>query len=107
MVGQLVPEPLLVNESVVVPKIVRTNRIQEPIQEQTLVVPALQVVEELHETLFSNRAKLFRMRDGKWEDRGLGDAKLHLHRKNKPNLFYDEKGEHHGNYRQFLRAQRL
>ena len=50
-------------------------------EEQTLVIPALQVVEEPDETLFSHRAKLFRMRDGKWEERGLGDAKLHVHRK--------------------------
>ena len=54
------------------------TRIQEPMEEQTLVIPALQVVDE---TLFSHQAKLFRMRDGGWEERGLGDPKLHMHRK--------------------------
>ena len=50
-------------------------------EEQTLVILALQMVEEPHETLFSHQAKLFQMRDGKWEERGFGDAKLHVHRK--------------------------
>ena len=75
-------------------------------EEQTLVIPALQVVEEPDETLFSYQAKLFQMRDGKWEERGLGDAKLHVHRKNRQSLFYDAKGEHYGSYRQVPRAQR-
>ena len=50
-------------------------------QEQTLVIPALLVVEEPHETLLSPQAKQFRMRDGKREETGLGGAKLHLQRK--------------------------
>ena len=100
MFEQSVPGLQLVDESVVSPKRKRANRIQGLMEEQTLVIPALQVVEEPHE-------KLLRMRDGKWEERGLGDAKLHLHRKTGKACFMMRKeSNHYGNYRQFLRAQR-
>ena len=81
MVEQLVPGLQLVDESVSAPKIVRASRIQEPMDVHALVIPALEVVEEPHETLFSQRAKLFRIRDGEWQERRLGDAKFTCTRK--------------------------
>ena len=82
MVEQLVPKD----------RVVRTDRIQEPMGRADSGAGG----GITSETLFSNQAKLFWMRDGQWEAKA----------KNRQSLFYEAKGEHNGNYRQFLRAQR-
>ena len=52
-----------------------------------LDTPALQIVEEAEEVLYSEHSLLMRFRDGEWQEQGRRGAKLLFHRKTGKVLF--------------------
>ena len=104
IVEQLVPGLYLVDESVVAPKTVRVNKIQDPTEEHTSAHSRSAGGGGTSRNAVPGQAVSDARR--KVEREETWQRQVAFAQKNRQSLLYDAEEEHCGNYRLFPRAQR-